>query len=234
MTKATNSVSEAIAHKEEDKDPAAIIMRKGAQLYRMGEELNGIYLLNSGAIKLYRTTEAGEEQIVGFCMPGELIGLDAMEDGVSRSTAVAMDTSNLTLISFNSLAKNMPGLNFGAIIHKIGATLNRECDHSFILSQRTADRRLAWFLVEFSDSLVSRGLCPTEFSLPMKRTDLALFLGLAVETVCRELANFTEAGWIRKDRRRFVLLDLPMLRKVANGEDDERPDQTISIAGHAA
>ncbi len=200
-------------------DPNAFVVRPNSFLFRMGDQLDGIYMVNSGAVKLFCTTETGEEHITGFCMPGELIGLDAMADGVSRTSAVALDTSNISLIPFKTLLNGDTKFDYGTFIHKIGTTLNRENDHIMMLSQRTADRRLAWFLVEYADGLASRGLSPREFSLPMTRTDIATFLGLAVETVCRELAALTEAGIVKKNRRRIEILDMKHLRQISRGDE---------------
>ncbi|MBX2869538.1 MAG: helix-turn-helix domain-containing protein [Acidiferrobacterales bacterium] len=187
-------------------------------LFRMGEKLDGIYMLNSGSVKLFRTTESGEEYITGFCASGDLIGLDALVDGVSRTSAVALDTSNISMIPFNTIVRGGDRFDYQKFIHQIGATLNRENDHTMMLSQRTADRRLAWFLIEYADGLASRGLCPTEFSLPMTRTDIAIFLGLAVETVCRELATLCDEGIVKKNRRRIEILDMARLRSISRGE----------------
>ena len=221
MNKVINHFPQIATKRANVTDPNAFVIRGGEYLFRMGEQLDGIYMVNSGSVKLFRTTESGEEQIIGFCMPGELVGLDAMSDGVSRSTAIALDTSNISLVPFQTLLNRSEKFDFQSFIHKIGATLNRENDHSLMLSQRTADRRLAWFLIEFSDGLASRGLCPTEFSLPMTRTDIAMFLGLAVETVCRELASLCDRGIVKKNRRRIEILDLAQLRRIAKGEDCE-------------
>ncbi len=197
------------------------ILHSGDIIYRMGDRLDGIYLVNSGAVKLFRTSECGDQQIVGFYMPGELIGLDALADGVSRSTAVALDTSNISLIPFSAVLSSDQEFGKIELIRRIGTTLIRDNDLIMMLSQRTADRRLAWFLVEFSDRLAERGIFPGEFTLPMTRTDISVFLGLAVETVCRELARFCEAGLVRKNRRRLYLLDIEALRQIASGNDLE-------------
>ena len=196
------------------------ILRKGDTLFHMGDRIGGIYLVNAGAIKLFRTTEFGDQQIVGFYLPGEIIGLDALADGASRSTAVALDTTKLSLIPFSAMLSDSAEFGKVAFFQGIGTTLKRDNDLIMMLSQRTADRRLAWFLVEFSDRLSNRGLVPTEFTLPMSRTDLAVFLGLAVETVCRELAHFCEQGLVEKDRRRLRLLNLEALRNIAHGDDN--------------
>ena len=195
----------------------ATILHSSDTLYRMGDELKGIYLINAGAIKLYRITESGDQQIIGFYVPGDVIGLDAVGDGVSPSMAVALDTTSVTLIPFESLMTGKHKFDGQELIRRMGMNLNRDNDLIMMLSQRTADRRLAWFLVEYSDRLAGRGLSPCEFSLPMSRGDIALFLGLAMETVCRELAHFCEQGLIEKNRRRFRLLDRDALRRLANG-----------------
>ena len=195
----------------------ATILHSGDTLYRMGDELKGIYLINAGAIKLYRITESGDQQIIGFYVPGDVIGLDAVGDGVSPSMAVALDTTSVTLITFEGLMTGKHKFDGQELIRRMGMNLNRDNDLIMMLSQRTADRRLAWFLVEYSDRLAGRGLSPCEFSLPMSRGDIALFLGLAMETVCRELAHFCDQGLIEKNRRRFRLLDRDALRRLANG-----------------
>jgi len=230
MNNVINHFPKAATNSNHGIDPNAFVVRANSFLFRMGEQLDGIYMVNSGAVKLFCTTESGEEHITGFCMPGELIGLDALADGVSRTSAVALDTSNISLIPFKTLLGGGAKFDYSSFIHKIGTTLNRENDHIMMLSQRTADRRLAWFLVEFADGLASRGLSPAEFSLPMTRTDIALFLGLAVETVCRELAALCDAGIVKKNRRRIEILDMEKLRMISKGDD--RSDDGDSITGN--
>ncbi|NKB63545.1 MAG: helix-turn-helix domain-containing protein [Gammaproteobacteria bacterium] len=140
-------------------------------------------------------------------------------DNVSRSMAVALDTSRVTLLPFNTLLAGNEKINAQELIRKMGQTLNHDNDLIMMPSQRTAERRLAWFLVEFSDSMARRRMSPTEFSLPMSRTDIAVFLGLALETVCRELARFSDSGLIKKGHRKFSLLNLETLRHLVNGDE---------------
>ena len=208
------------------------LLRNGDYLYRMGDRLEGIYLVNVGTIKLYRITESGDQQIIGFYMPGEVIGLDALPDGISQTMAVALDTTRVTLIPFDTLLTGNEKFDSRELIRRMGKTLNRDNDLIMMLSQRTADRRLAWFLVEFSNNLAQRGLSPVEFTLPMSRTDISVFLGLALETVCRELARFCEKGLIAKGRRKFTLLDIEALRHLASGDEDSRaqPRQNVHHA----
>lgn len=210
------------------------LLHRGDFLYRMGDKLTGIYMVNAGAIKLFRITETGDEHITAFLMPGDIVGLDALEDGYSRSTAVALDTTCVTLITIENVLKGSGGISSAELIQRMGSTLNRDNDLIMILSQRTAERRLAWFLVEFSDRLTTRGISPAEFTLPMSRTDLAVFLGLALETVCRELARFRESGLIDINRRRFYLLDIEGLRQTSNGYDEILPKTATCAVKRAA
>jgi CRP/FNR family transcriptional regulator len=196
------------------------ILHNGDTLYRMGDVLKGIYLVNAGTVKSSRITESGDQQIIGFHVPGDLIGLEALGEGASPSMAVALDTTSVTLIPLDSLLTGEHRFDSQELIRRMGMSLNRDNDLIMMLSQRTADRRLAWFLVEYSDRLAGRGLSPCEFSLPMSRGDIALFLGLAMETVCRELAHFSELGLIEKDRRRVRLLNRDGLRRLAFGSRD--------------
>ena len=217
----SSNLGKAASHKGPVANDNVSILHRGDTIYHMGDQLDGIYLINAGAVKVYRTTECGDQQIVGFYMPGEVIGLDALSDGVSRSTAVALDTTNISMIPFDAMLSNDSEFGKVDFIRRIGTTLIRDNDLIMMLSQRTADRSLAWFLVEFSDRLADRGLVPSEFTLPMSRTDIAIFLGLAVETVCRELAHLCERDLVRKDRRRLHLVDIEALRHIANGDEIE-------------
>jgi CRP/FNR family transcriptional regulator len=208
------------------------LFHKGDILYRMGDKVKGIYLINVGAIKLYRVTECGEQQILGFYMPGDIIGLDSISNRTSQSIAEALDTTSVSLIPFNTLLEEKEQLDGQELLRRMSRTLNRDNDLIMMLSQRTAERRLAWFLVEFSDDLTSRGLSPTELTLPMSRTDMSIFLGLALETVCRELTKFCDSGLIKKGRRKINLLNINALRQLANGEE-EHETSTFAFTNHA-
>ncbi len=213
-------------------DPNAFVIRERIELFSMGDHLSGIYMINSGSVKLISTTESGELQVIGFYMAGELIGLDALADGVSRTTAVVMETSNITLVPFEKIINRDEDFDYHTFIHQIGASFNRENDHSKMLSQCTADRRLAWFLTNHSDRLAGRGLRTDEFRLPMKRADISSYLGMADETLSRELAKLCKKGLVKKYMRNIVLLDIEQLRKIACCTDYE-VEQKHSMSNHA-
>jgi CRP/FNR family transcriptional regulator len=207
-------------------NPNTFVVRSGECLFRMQDELEGIYMINSGTVKLSRVSESGDEQIVGFYMSGDLIGLDALADGASHSTATLLETSNITLIPFKTLESGSGEFDYSTFIHQIGRSFNRESEHAMMLSQCTAGRRISWFLISLSDAMAKRGLQPAEFIMAMKRCDIARFLGMAIETVSRELTRLCEKNLIKKNRRHIELLDIDTLRKTANGDDDNWTFQT--------
>lgn len=194
------------------------VIRDGKFLFRMGDVLDGIYRVNSGSIKLFRSNEAGEEQVIGFYMAGDLVGLDALSDGMSHSTAIVLETANVSLITFESLLNKNTQLDYHSIIMQIGVSFNRENDRTMMLTNCTVDRRLAWFFLNFSDDLSKRGYCGNEFNLPMKRKDIALYLAIAAGTLSRIFTSFCEKGLIKVSLRRIEILDIGQLRKIACGD----------------
>lgn len=200
-------------------DTNTSVLHEGDLLFRMGDKLDGVYMVNSGAVKLFATTESGDEHIIRFCMPGDLLGLGSLGDGISRTNAVVLDIANVSLIPISTVLSRSDGFNLGAFMDKIATTMGHESEHSLMLSRCTAGRRLAWFLMEFSRGQASRGLSPNKFIVPMIRSDIALFLGLAVETVSRELARLCKQGIVKKNLRHIEILDLDRLRAISEAED---------------
>ena len=199
-------------------DSNAFVIREREFLFKMGDQLEGIYRVNSGSVKIFKTTEAGDDQIIRFCTSGDLIGLDGLADGVSRSSVLTLETSNLSLIPFKSILNRDQKFDYPNFIHQLGVNFNHDIEYSMMLSQ-CADRRIAWFLINYSDGLKKRGLRAGEFTVPMKRTDIALYLGMAVETLSRELASFCKRGLVKKYLRNIELLDIDALRKISNGNE---------------
>ena len=199
-------------------DANSSVFREREILIRMGDELDGVYRVNSGTVKLYQFTEAGEEHIIRFCLPGDIFGLGALADGVSKSNAEVLDIANITFIPRKKILSG-EGFDLPNFISKVTETLSKESEHSMMLSQYTASRRLAWFLVEFSENLSSRGMVGTEFSLPMIRADIAKYLGVAIETISRELTHFCKQGLLKKRLKHFEILDLEALKAISKNAE---------------
>lgn len=186
----------------------------GEHVFREGDPFMAIAAVRAGTVKTYVIDQAGHEQVLGFHLPGELIGLSAISNARYPCNAVALDTVMLCRFSFPQLAllaTRMPGLQeqlFRLLSQDIGKAALFAGDHS-------ADERLAAFLVSLSRRYAARGFSPTRFLLTMSRTDMANYLRLAAETVSRVLRRFQDDGLIEVDRRELVIRDAARLRELA-------------------
>jgi CRP/FNR family transcriptional regulator len=190
--------------------------REGETIFREGDPFNAIAAVRAGTVKTYVVDPGGREQVLGFFLPGEVIGLNAISHARYPCNAVALDTVMLCRFSFPmmaTLATRMPGLQqqlFRLLSEDIGKAALLAGDYS-------SDERMAAFLVALSRRYAVRGFSPTRFHLTMARTDIANYLRLAAETVSRVLRRFQDEGLLRIERREVELLDLPRLTALARG-----------------
>ena len=172
-------------------------MGSGEILYRSGDALSAIYAVKCGSIKTLIASSDGEEQITGFFMPGELLGFDGLDDGHS-CTAVTLEHTILCKMpttSVDQLAGQIPGLR-RELFRMMSRKLNQEQSMLFLLGQRSADERVAAFLLSLSVRMQRRGLSGKAIQLSMSRQDIANYLGMAAETVSRHLGRLTDKGVI--------------------------------------
>jgi CRP/FNR family transcriptional regulator, anaerobic regulatory protein len=156
----------------------------------------------------------GAEQTVGFYMPGELLGLDGLAQERHGCGAVALETSSvceLPLKRLEELCAKVPGFH-RQMMRLIGKEVSNEHQNLLLLSSRTAEERIATFLLSLSTRFGQRGFSATEFNLSMSRHEIANFLGLAPETVSRQLSNFHNKGTLSVEGRRITIHDLDRLR----------------------
>ncbi|MGQ0384876.1 MAG: helix-turn-helix domain-containing protein [Gammaproteobacteria bacterium] len=186
----------------------------GTHLFREGEPFNAIAAVRSGTVKTYVTDADGREQVRGFFLPGEVIGLDAISESRYPCNAVALEAVVLCRFSFPTLAAlatRMPGLQ-----QQLFKLLSHDLGHAALLAgNHTAEDRLAAFLVGLSRRYAARGFRADRFELTMSRSDIANYLRLAAETVSRILRHFQDERLIRVRRREVELLDLTRLEKSA-------------------
>lgn len=184
--------------------------RAGDILFREGEPFNAIAAVRAGTVKTYVLDSDGREQVQGFYLPGEVIGLGAIHAERYPCNAMALDTVTLCRFSFPmmaTLAQKMPGLQtqlFRLLSQDIGKTAQMAGD-------RSADERLAAFLVGLSRRYESRGFSPRRLSLAMGRADIGNYMRLASETVSRVLRRFQDEQLIAVHGREIELLNLPRL-----------------------
>ena len=194
---------------------------RGESLFRTGDALSAVFVARDGAFKTISISEDGEERVVGFHLPGELIGLDALGDERHRCDAVALTTANVCEVPFDQLAEiasQVPGLQH-QLLRVIGRSVGRDQDHLDMLARRQASERIALFLHGLAERFRHIGQADAQFKLPMSREDIARFLGLALETVSRGFTRLQEDGVIEVDGRRITILDRVELDRLAHHPD---------------
>ncbi len=192
-------------------------LKQGDYLFLQGDKFESLYIVRSGSVKSYMTTTDGVEQIVGFNFPGDLLGLDAIEDQRHTTSARALQHSALCKLSwndFNKLSQKCPHFHNQCL-----SIFSREIIHIhemvMAMGQKGVEQKLAVFLLAISQRMKARGFSETEFNLSMSRSDIANFLGVAAETVSREFTQLQKEGIIQVDRRRVQLESLESLKSIA-------------------
>jgi len=188
--------------------------REGEHIFREGDPFNAIAAIRGGTVKTYVIDSQGREQVLGFFLPGEVIGLNAISQARYPCNAVALDSVVLCRFSFpniSALATRMPGLQqqlFRLLSEDIGKA-------SLLAGNFTADERMAAFIVSLSRRYAERNFSGTRFQLTMTRTDIANYLRLAPETVSRVFRRFQDEGLVHVHRREIELLDPARLQELA-------------------
>jgi CRP/FNR family transcriptional regulator len=188
--------------------------KEGEHIFREGDPFTAIAAVRGGTVKTYVNDSEGREQVLGFFLPGEIIGLNAISHPKYPCNAVALDSVLLCRFSFPNiaaLATRMPGLQqqlFRLLSLDIGKA-------SLLAGNFTADERMAAFLVSISRRYAARGFSAARFRLPMSRTDIANYLRLAVETVSRVFRRLQDEGCIVVHRREIELLKPQAIEEMA-------------------
>ena len=191
-------------------------IQKSEYLYQEGDVCKALFAVRSGCIKTTVQNSAGESQIVGFHLPGELIGFDGFATDMHVCSAEVLETTSvceLPLDSLESLSESIPSLQ-RQMRRIMGVEVNNDHDLLLLLGKMNADEKLATFLLNLSGRMKQRNWKENEFNLGMTRQDIANYLGLAVETVSRLFAQFQENGIIQVEKRHITILDMPGLKSV--------------------
>jgi CRP/FNR family transcriptional regulator len=187
---------------------------EGVHIFREGDPFEAKAAVRMGTVKTYVTDSEGREQVQGFFLPGEVIGINANSQARYPCNAVALDPVMLCRLSFPNiaaLASRMPGLQqhlFRLLSEDIGKA-------ALLAGNFTADERMAAFVVSLSRRHAVRGFSPTRFRLAMTRTDIANYLRLASESVSRGFSRLQDAGLLRVERREIENTDFPRLEALA-------------------
>ena len=191
-------------------------IRRGDYLYRAGTALESLHAIRTGFLKSAVLYEDGREQVAGFHMMGDLMGLDAIGTGQHLCDAVALEDSEICeipLAALEQLSRDIPSL-----LRHFHRIMSREIvrDHGVMLLLGTmhAEERLAAFLLNLSQRFAARGYSPSEFHLRMTREEIGSYLGLKLETISRALSRFQEEGLLEVRTKRVKIRDMDALRRM--------------------
>jgi CRP/FNR family transcriptional regulator len=191
-------------------------VRRGDTLFTSGTPFSAVYAIRSGFFKTSLVDGEGREQVTGFFMGGELMGLDGLGSGSYNGTAVALEDSEVCVLPYalvEEMAREIP-----ALARHLHTVLAREIvrDHGvmMLLGSMRAEERLATFIINLSKRFVRRGYSASEFHLRMTREELGSYLGLKLETVSRLFSAFQKDGYIEVQQKHVRILDIAGLEKL--------------------
>jgi len=191
-------------------------VKRGESLFGTGDEFTSIYAIRSGFFKTSVVDGEGREQVTGFFMGGELLGMEGIGAGRHSSTAIALEDSEICVMPYSlveSMAHDYPQLQ-----RRLHSVLSREIvrDHGvmMLLGSMRAEERLAAFLSNLSKRFVRRGYSPSDFHLRMTREEIGSYLGLKLETVSRLFSQFQKDGLIEVEQKHVRIVDIAGLEAI--------------------
>lgn len=191
-------------------------LKKRDYLYRIGEPLQALYAVKAGSLKTVGLMEDGRVQVVGFHLPSELLGLDAISSDQYTCDAVALEDTELCEIPYDALeqtAREIPGLQ-RQLLRIMSKAIVQEENQLMLLGKMTAEERLSAYLLSLSQRQQRLDLPEDLIRLSMSRQDIADYLGLALETVSRLFSRFQEEGLIEVSGRQVKLRDTARMREM--------------------
>jgi len=193
-------------------------VKRGTTLFRNGEQFTSLYAIRTGFFKTCVASEDGRDQVTGFQMAGEVVGLDGIVNDHHTCDAVALEDAEVCVMPFDRIEELSREINaLQRHVHKImSREIVREHGVMLLLGSMRAEERLATFLLNLVQRLHARGFSQSELILRMTREEIGSFLGLKLETVSRTFSKFAEEGIVEVKQRHVRILNTDALRDIVN------------------
>lgn len=191
-------------------------LERGQSIFRTDSAFASLYVVRSGSFKTFTTNEQGDSQVLGFHLPGEVLGFDAVSTDRHQCSAEALERSTVCEVPYGKLAliaAQVPELQ-RQLMRVISREVQRDHEHLVMMGRRHAQERLAIFLKSFADRHRRLQRDPSLLSLGMSRYELANYLGLVVETVSRLFTKFQQSGVLEVHRKTVRILDFAKLEQL--------------------
>lgn len=196
-------------------------VERGSLIYRSGDRLTSLFVVQSGLFKTCVSLEDGRSQVTGFQLSGEWLGLDSIGNGRHHSDAVALEDATVCTVVYEELEDRL--LESSELRHQFQRLMSREIvrghDMMLLLGSMCAEVRVATFLLDLTQRLHARGSPATSVVLRMTRDEMGSYLGLKLETVSRMLSRMRDQGVLEVTQRQIALLDMPALQRLAHREE---------------
>ncbi len=197
------------------------VLQQGEYIFRQGDAFKGIIAIKSGTVKLVSCDYQGNEHIISVLLPGELVGFDGLNQNRHTCSAIALEViacCELPAKKFDALCQKVPAIARELFRHS-SETIN-ETQNLIISNKKSAEEKIALFLINLSDRLKKRGFSPSQFNIPLTRQEMGNHLGLTVETVSRMFQQLQNHGLIKVQRKNIEILDLEALRNMCTSQKD--------------
>ncbi|HEX4855317.1 MAG TPA: fumarate/nitrate reduction transcriptional regulator Fnr [Limnobacter sp.] len=192
---------------------------KGQNLFRTGEEFTSLYAVKTGTFKTLVNNQDGTDQVIGFQMTGELLGLDGLGTGTHMCDSIALEDSEVCTIPYSrldELAQQFHALQMH--FHRImSREIVKDQNAMLLLGSMRAEQRLSAFLMNLAERQKARGFSSKDMVLRMTREEIGSYLGMKIETVSRTLSKLQKDELIRIDQKNLSILDAPALQRLATG-----------------
>ena len=190
-------------------------LKRGQTLYREGEPFRSLYAVRSGFFKSNLQLEDGREQVTGFHMTGELIGMDGIDSGAYTSSATSLEDSEVCEVSYGHFVNLSEDVH--CLLPRFHRLMSREIlrvhGMMLLLGSMTAEERLTVFLLDLSQRYRINGYSASEFILRMSRDEISSYLGLRLETVSRAFSKLQSDGLIDVHHRQIRIRDISRLKR---------------------
>jgi CRP/FNR family transcriptional regulator len=194
---------------------------RGKTLYRNGERFSALYAIRKGFFKTTVASADGRDQVTGFQMAGEVIGLDGIVSDQHTCDAVALEDAEVCIMNFDlleDLSREITALQ--RHVHKVmSREIVRENGVMLFLGSMHADERLAAFLLNLVQRLHIRGFSESELILRMTREEIGSYLGLKLETISRTFSKFVKQNIIEVKKRHVRILNADALKLIVNNQE---------------
>jgi CRP/FNR family transcriptional regulator len=193
-------------------------VRRGTTLFRNGEKFTSLYAIRTGFFKTRVASEDGRDQVTGFQMAGEVVGLDGIVNDHHTCDAVALEDAEVCVMPFDRIEEiSREVTSLQRHVHKImSREIVREHGVMLLLGSMRAEERLATFLLNLVQRLHARGFSQSELVLRMTREEIGSFLGLKLETISRTFSRFVEEGIVEVKQRHVHIVNTEALREIVN------------------